>query len=106
MAVTSSYVQQKIMILPIFALSLANVSQTGESECGIVVFSATQKKMLSLMGGLETITGFCIHGDLMMSILLLVVAVAVNVMTLTYSGMTLLTSPSLENSRQKVSPLL
>ena len=58
------------------------------------------------MGGTDTITGFCISNVRMISVRLLVVAVAVKAMTLMFSGMTLRTSPNLENSRRKLSPLL
>jgi hypothetical protein len=84
---------------------VASASQTGENEREIDDFSDTLKYILSLIGGMETTTGFCMHSDLMMSFLLLFVAVAVNAITFTLSGMTDLTSPSLENSRRKVSPL-
>ena len=60
--------------------------------------------MLLLIGKIETTTGFCVHSDLMMSFLLLFVAVAVNAIMLTSSGMTDLTSPSLENHNERYHP--
>ena len=105
MDVTSSYVLQKMIVLPTDVLRCLTLSTSGPNDTPMVDFSRTQKKMFFFTGDTVTTTGSCISSDRMILVLVLFVAVAVSAITHTCSGMMLLISPRRENSRRKLSPL-
>ena len=81
------------MTRPIFVLSLASLPQRDVKASLISHFSATAYTILCFSGETQTIFGFCMFNILMIAVLVVSVAVAVNAITLTVSGMMLLTSP-------------
>lgn len=75
--------------LVLFFLSVASLSQRDVNASLILYFSATAYTILCCSGETQTIFGFCMFSVLMMTVLVVSVAVAVNAITSTVSGIML-----------------
>ena len=77
------------MTQPISVLCIANLLQSGSKDALISLFWATAYTILCFTGETEMIFGSCMSNALMIAVLVVSVAVAVNAITLTFSNLVL-----------------
>lgn len=99
-----TYVREKIIVFAAVVRWCRTSSTNGSNVSSIVEAVDTQYLILTLLLVIDTIFGFTIPSSLHTCTRVLFVAVAVNAIMLTFSGMRLLASPIAKNSLRKVSP--
>lgn len=94
-----------MMVRSMFSRLSHSLITTGDRDCSISNFLVKEYIMFGLLGETEMTTGLSIFSVLIIDLVVLMVAVAVNAITFTCSGMILRTSFTCENSRRKLFPL-